>query len=51
MFGVKQKYAGYRAFVNLGADEETLSFDNKGNITSIIGDKKSKMRLTRIKKK
>jgi len=49
MLGKKQKYSGYRAFVELGTDEETLSFYGKGNLASIIGDKHFKETLIKQK--
>jgi len=51
MLGNKHKYAGYKAFVELGTDEEILSIYNKGNVTSIIGDESFKKRLIKQKDK
>ncbi|MCF6257689.1 MAG: transposase [Gammaproteobacteria bacterium] len=51
MLGNKQKYVGYKAFVEQGTDEETLSFYNKGNMTSVIGDKIFKEALATQKNK
>ena len=38
MLGKKQKYAGYKAFVGAGIDEDTAIFYNKGNTASVLGD-------------
>ena len=51
LLGLKQKYAGYKAYVELGTDEETLSYYDKGNIRSIIGDKQFKAALVKKKHK
>lgn len=37
MLGGKQRYAGYRAFVEQGVDEETLAWYNRGNYPTVIG--------------
>jgi len=51
MLGKKRKYEAYKAFVALGTDEETLSFYNKGNLASIIGEKSFKEKLSKQKAK
>ena len=51
LLGLKQKYAGYKAYVALGTDAETLSYYDKGNARSIIGDKEFKAALAKKKHK
>ncbi len=51
MLGKRRKYEGYRTFVELGNDEDTLSFYNKGNLASVMGDKDFKQKLLKQKRK
>ena len=51
LLGKKRKFEAYKSFVVLGNDEETLSIYNKGNVTSVIGDKDVKKKLIKQKKK
>jgi len=51
LLGKKRKFEAYKSFVALGNDEETLSIYNKGNVTSVIGDKDFKKKLIKQKKK
>lgn len=39
MLGQRQRYAGYRAYVEVGIDEDIKRFYSKGNNTAILGDK------------
>jgi len=39
MLGHKQRYKGYRTYVEKGVDEEIKHFYSKGNIAAILGDK------------
>ena len=39
MLGRKQCYAGYRAYVEAGIDDELRHFYGKGNMAAILGDK------------
>lgn len=37
MLGKKQRYAGYRAFIEQGVDDETLAWYRRGNRPAVIG--------------
>lgn len=39
MLGQRQRYAGYRAYVESGNDEALLGFYSKGNLATILGDR------------
>ena len=39
MLGQRNRYAGYRAYVEQGSDEQFLEFYNKGNLASVLGEK------------
>lgn len=39
MLGHKQRYKGYRTYVEAGIDEDIKRFYSKGNIAAILGDK------------
>jgi len=39
MLGHKQRYKGYRSYVERGIDEEIKHFYSKGNMAAILGDK------------
>jgi len=39
MLGNKQRYKGYRTYVEAGVDEEIARYYNKGNIAALLGDK------------
>jgi REP element-mobilizing transposase RayT len=39
MLGHKQRYKGYRAYVEAGIDEDIKRYYSKGNIAAILGDK------------
>ncbi|MFV2059003.1 MAG: transposase, partial [Thiohalomonadales bacterium] len=39
MLGNKQRYKGYRTYVEAGIDEDIARFYNKGNIAAVLGDK------------
>lgn len=49
MLGKRQKYQGYRAFVELGVDEEIQQFYNRNHLAAVIGDKLFIERLTQDK--
>ncbi len=51
MLGNKQKYISYKNFVDLGTDDETRLFYDKGNTRSVIGNKSFKDVLAKQKKK
>jgi hypothetical protein len=38
MLGKHERYAGYKAFVEQGIDDETQQFYSKGHLASVIGD-------------
>jgi putative transposase len=42
MLGHKQRYRGYRRFVEKGVDEDIKRFYSKGNILSVLGNKEFK---------
>ncbi|OED37987.1 hypothetical protein AB833_21660 [Chromatiales bacterium (ex Bugula neritina AB1)] len=39
MLGQRNRYAGYRAYVALGSEQEFLQFYSKGNLAGILGGK------------
>ena len=39
MLGKRQRYAGYKAYVEQGCDAEIQRFYRKGNLASVMGDK------------
>ena len=39
MLGQRQRYAGYRAYVEAGIEDKLQEFYNKGNMPGILGDK------------
>lgn len=39
MLGMRKRYAGYKAYVEAGVDDEIEAFYSKGNIASILGGK------------
>ena len=39
MLGRKQKYSGYRNYVEAGVDEEIKRYYNRGNMATVLGDK------------
>ena len=39
MLNHRQRYVGYRAYVQLGDEETLLKFYRKGNLAAILGDK------------
>jgi hypothetical protein len=45
MLGQKQKYLGYKNFVEEGVDEDIKRFYNKGNIATVLGDREFKNQL------
>mgnify|MGYP000618004595 CR=1 FL=1 len=38
MLGRKQRYRGYRSYVEAGIDEDIMRYYNKGNIAAVLGD-------------
>lgn len=45
MLGRRERYAGYKAFVEQGIDDETQQFYSKGHLASVIGDQLFRERL------
>ena len=49
MLGKRQRYSGYRNYVEQGVDEDIRRFYSKGNVASVLGDKGFKERLVERK--
>ncbi len=50
ILGKRQKYTGYKAYVEQGNDEDTLSHYNKGNMASVLGSNKFIEKIKKLKK-
>jgi len=50
MLGQRQRYAGYRAFVAEGIDDELTHYYGKGNIAAVLGDASFKKQIIKKNK-